>query len=76
MFAFAFSQGQGLSAHTAPMAALLYFVKGYAELTLGDEKQSVAAGAFVQLAPATPHGILAKTPVVMMLLMLKQARPP
>ena len=56
------------------MAAILYFVKGDAELTLGDEKQSVAAGAFVQLAPATPHGILAKTPVVMMLLMLKQDR--
>ncbi|NDJ13466.1 MAG: hypothetical protein EBY17_20105 [Acidobacteriia bacterium] len=57
------------------MAALLYFV-GDAELTLGDEKQSVAAGAFVHMAPATPHGILVKTPVVMMLLMLKQARPP
>lgn len=76
MVAFAFAQGQELSAHTAPMAAILYFVKGDAELTLGDEKQSVAAGAFVQLAPATPHGILAKTPVVMMLLTLKQARPP
>lgn len=72
--AFAFLQGQELSAHTAPMAAILYFVKGEAELTLGDEKKTVGAGAFVHMAPATPHGIQAKTPVVMLLLMLKQAR--
>ena len=72
--AFVFSAGQELSAHTAPMAAMLYFVKGEAELTLGAEKKHVRAGAFVHMSPQTPHGILARTPVVMLLLMMKQVR--
>jgi quercetin dioxygenase-like cupin family protein len=71
---FGFSAGQELSAHTAPMSAVLYFVKGAAEVTLGAEKKQADAGAFVHMAPQTPHGILAKTPVVMLLLMLKQVR--
>ena len=72
--AFAFSMGQELSAHTAPMAAMLYFARGEAALTLGTEKKSVGAGALVHMPPQTPHGILAKTPVVMLLFMLKQVR--
>lgn len=72
--AFGFSSGQELSAHTAPMAAILYFIRGEAELTLGAEKKNVRAGAFVHMPPQTPHGILAKTPVAMLLLMLKQVR--
>lgn len=72
--AFGFSTGQELSAHTAPMAAMLYFVRGEAELTLGAERKQARAGAFIHMPPQTPHGILAKTPVVMLLLMLKQVR--
>ena len=72
--AFGFAAGQELSAHTAPMAAVLYFVKGEAELTLGAESKHVRAGAFVHMASQTPHGILATTPVVMLLLMMKQVR--
>jgi quercetin dioxygenase-like cupin family protein len=72
--AFGFSSGQELSAHTAPMAAILYFMRGEAELTLGAEKKNVRAGAFVHMPPQTPHGILARTPVAMLLLMLKQVR--
>ena len=34
---FGFAPGQELSAHTAPMAASLYFVSGEAHLTLGGE---------------------------------------
>jgi quercetin dioxygenase-like cupin family protein len=56
------------------MAAVLYFMKGKAVLTVGTEKKHVRAGAFVHMPPQTPHGILAKTPVAMLLLMLKQVR--
>lgn len=63
---FGFSADQELSAHTAPMAAMLYFVRGEAQLTLGAEKKNVSAGAFVHMTPQTPHGILAKTPVAML----------
>jgi len=74
--AFGFSTGQELSAHTAPMAAMLYFTRGEAELTLGEEKKSVRAGALVHMPPQTSHGIRALSPVVMLLVMLKQVRVP
>jgi quercetin dioxygenase-like cupin family protein len=74
VIAFGFSVGQELSAHTAPMAAILYFMRGEAELTLGADKKNVHAGAFVHMPPHTTHGILARTPVAMLLLMLKQVR--
>jgi quercetin dioxygenase-like cupin family protein len=72
--AFGFSAGQELSPHTAPMAAVLHFLKGEAELTLGSEKKSARAGSLVHMSPGLSHGIVAKTPVVMLLFMLKQVR--
>jgi quercetin dioxygenase-like cupin family protein len=71
---FGFAEGQELSAHTAPMAASLYFVRGEAQLTLGEDKQDVKAGAYIHMPPQLQHGILARTPVVMLLSMYKQAR--
>jgi quercetin dioxygenase-like cupin family protein len=71
---FGFATGQELSAHTAPMAASIQFVSGEARLTLGGETHEVKAGAFVHMPPQLPHGILAKTPVVMLLAMYKQNR--
>jgi len=71
---FAFAPGQELSAHTAPMAASLQFVAGKARLTLGEDIAEAEAGAWVYMPPALPHGILAQTPVVMLLTMYKQAR--
>ena len=72
--AFGFSEGQELAPHSAPMAAVLHFLKGEAELTLGSEKRNVGAGALIHMAPGLSHGIIAKTPLVMLLLMLKQVR--
>jgi quercetin dioxygenase-like cupin family protein len=71
---FGFAAGQELSAHTAPMAASLQFVSGEARLTLGGDTHEVKAGAFVHMPPQLPHGIVAKTPVVMLLAMYKQSR--
>lgn len=71
---FGFAPGQELSAHTAPMAASLYFVGGEAKLTLGDAVQEVKSGAFVHMAPRLQHGILARTAVVMLLTMYKDAQ--
>jgi quercetin dioxygenase-like cupin family protein len=71
---FGFAAGQELSAHTAPMAASLYFVSGEAQLTLGEDVQEVKAGAYVHMAPQLQHGIVARTPVVMLLTMHKPAR--
>ena len=71
---FGFAAGQELSAHTAPMSASLYIVSGEARLTLGDEVTAGKAGTYVHMPPQLTHGILALTPVVMMLQMYKQAR--
>jgi quercetin dioxygenase-like cupin family protein len=71
---FGFAAGQELSAHTAPMAASIYIVSGEAKLTLGEDTMEVKPGAFVHMPPQLTHGIVAKTPVVMMLQMYKQAR--
>lgn len=71
---FGFAAGQELSAHTAPMAASLYLVAGEAQLTLGQDVQEVKAGAYVHMTPKLQHGIVARTPVVMLLTMLKDAR--
>lgn len=71
---FGFAAGQELSAHTAPMAASIYFVRGEAKLTLGTEVHDVKEGCFVHMPPQLTHGIVAKTPVVMLLSMYKQSR--
>ncbi|MDZ7639123.1 MAG: cupin domain-containing protein [Bryobacterales bacterium] len=68
---FVFAPGQELSAHTAPVPAILYFAKGEADLTLGDEQKQAAEGTLVHMAAQLPHGIKAKTEVVMLLIMLK-----
>ena len=71
---FGFAPGQELSAHTAPMAASLYFVSGEARLTLGEDTTEAKAGTFVHMPPQLTHGVQAKTSVVMMLQMYKKAR--
>lgn len=68
---FGFSAGHELSAHTAPMPAALYFLEGEADLTLGTETQAVKAGAFAHMPPNLNHAIVAKTPLVMLLLKMK-----
>jgi quercetin dioxygenase-like cupin family protein len=68
---FGFSAGHGLSAHTAPMPASLYFLEGEADLTLGADTQVVKAGAFAHMPPHLNHAVVAKTPLVMLLIIMK-----
>jgi quercetin dioxygenase-like cupin family protein len=68
---FCFAPGQELSAHTAQVPAMIYFISGDATLTLGTDKREVTAGAFASMPPMLPHAIQAHTEVVMLLVMLK-----
>jgi quercetin dioxygenase-like cupin family protein len=70
---FGFSEGQELSAHTAPMPASIYFLKGEGALTLGDEQMAVQAGSVAHMTANLRHAIVAKTPLVMLLSMMKGA---
>lgn len=67
---FAFSKGQELSEHTSAKPAILHFLSGEADLTLGSEKMSAKAGTWVHMTPKLPHALRAKTPVTMLLLLL------
>lgn len=68
---FGFSAGHELSAHTAPMPASLHFLQGEADLTLGSDTRTVRAGAFAHMPPNLNHAIVARTPLVMLLIMMK-----
>jgi len=68
---FGFAQGEELSEHTASMPAIMHFIQGEATVTLGDDKHETKAGTWVHMPSGQRHGIQAKTPVVMLLLLLK-----
>ena len=68
---FGFSAGQELSTHSAPTPALLYFLQGEADVKLGDDVVRGKPGAFVYMPPMLPHGIVAKAPVMMLLVQVK-----
>ncbi len=68
---FGFDAGQELSEHTAAVPAVLHILQGEARLRLGEDHMEAKAGAWVHMPPQLPHGVYAKTPVVMLLLMLK-----
>jgi len=70
---FTFAEGQELSEHTSTQTAILHFLQGEAEVTLGNETMAAQPGTWVRMAPRLPHSIVAKTPVIMLLLMFKGA---
>jgi len=68
---FAFSAGQELSEHTASKPAVLHFLKGEARLGLGGDVEQARAGTWVHMPAQLKHSIVAKTPMLMLLLLLK-----
>ncbi len=68
---FAFAAGHEMAAHTAPVPAVIQILKGEATLALGTDVHQVAAGCLVHMPPQLKHGIVAKTPMLMLLTMLK-----
>ena len=71
---FGFGQGQELSEHTAAKPALLYFVKGEATVGLGDDTKEAQAGTWVHMPAGLKHSIKARTPAVMLLVLMNQTR--
>lgn len=70
---FAFDAGQGLSAHTAPVPAVIHILAGSGRLTLGEEEKVVQAGSWVHMPAHLTHSVWAETPLKMLLLLLKGA---
>lgn len=68
---FGFSPGQELSEHTAAVPAIIQIISGTARLTLGTEAMVGNAGAWIHMPPHLPHSVLAETPLVFLLTLLR-----
>jgi quercetin dioxygenase-like cupin family protein len=68
---FGFSPGQELSTHSAPTPAVLYFLSGESDVTLGDDMHHAGTGSFAYVPPLLPHAIAAKTATMMLLVQIK-----
>ena len=68
---FGFAQGEELSEHTASMPAVLHFLHGDATVTLNEDQHEARAGTWIHMPAGLKHSIQAKTPVAMLLLLMK-----
>ena len=71
---FGFDAGQELSEHTASQPASILVLRGEADLTLGGEQRSAGPGTWVHMPPNLPHSVHARTPLVMLLLLVRAGR--
>lgn len=69
---FGFSAGQELSEHTASTPAVMHFLAGEAVVGLGNDTVETSPGTWIHMPALLPHSIRTKTPVIMLLLLLKQ----
>src|SRR5689334_9067145 len=68
---FGFDAGQELSEHTAGTPAIIQIVQGEAALTIAGEARVGGPGTWIYMPARTSHSLTAKTPVIMLLLLLK-----
>ncbi|MCC6626767.1 MAG: cupin domain-containing protein [Chloroflexi bacterium] len=68
---FGFDTGQELSEHTASMPAIIQIIQGQAQLRLGDETIEAEPGAWIAMPAGLNHAVVARTPVVMLLTLIK-----
>jgi quercetin dioxygenase-like cupin family protein len=73
---FGFSPGHELTEHTAPMPATIQILRGEATVTLEAETHKAGAGCLIHMLPNLRHGIVARTPLLMLLTLAKAARTP
>jgi quercetin dioxygenase-like cupin family protein len=68
---FGFGAGQELSEHTASMPAIVQVIRGEITLRLGDDTIAAHPGTWVHMPPGLRHSVVADTPAVLLLLLLK-----
>ncbi len=72
---FGFDQGEELSEHTASASAILHFVSGEANVTLGEDKIRANAGTWIWMPAHLRHSIQARTPLTLLLILTLQPSP-
>ncbi len=71
---FGFAVGEELSEHTASMPAIMHFLEGEADVTVADDPSQARPGAWYYMQPNVKHSVVAKTPVSMLLILLKNPK--
>jgi quercetin dioxygenase-like cupin family protein len=71
---FGFAEGQELSEHTASVPAIIQQISGRARWRLGGQEVIAEAGTWVHMPANLPHAIVAQTPCVMLLTMIRAAK--
>jgi quercetin dioxygenase-like cupin family protein len=70
---FAFSEGEGLSEHTAPFDAMLYVMDGDARIVINGVEHLLTVGELIIMPANIPHAVYACTDFKMMLIMIHAA---
>ncbi len=68
---FAFSEGQGLSEHTAPYDAMVEIVEGEAEVTISGKTHLLKEGEIIVMPANQPHALKAASKFKMLLTLIK-----
>jgi len=68
---FSFDKDQALSEHSAPFDAFVQVLEGKAEIKIGGEPKTVAAGEFIIMPGNVPHALKALEKFKMLLVMIK-----
>ncbi len=68
---FAFSEGEGLSEHTAPFDAFVYIVAGEANIIIDGKDSHLKEGEAIVMPANIPHALQAIKDFKMMLCMIK-----
>ena len=71
---FAFSEGQGLSEHTAPFDAIAQIIDGNTEITISGNKYNLKEGEMIIMPANEPHALNAISKFKMMLIMIKESK--
>jgi quercetin dioxygenase-like cupin family protein len=69
---FAFDAGQALSEHTAPFDATVLVLDGEADVTISGHVHPVKKDDLLIMPANEPHGLKARTPFKMMLVMIRE----
>jgi quercetin dioxygenase-like cupin family protein len=70
---FAFAQDQRLSTHSAPFDALVEVIEGTGTITIEGVEHEVQNGQQIIMPANKPHGVTAKEPFKMVLVMIRAA---
>lgn len=69
---FGFDVGQELSEHAAAVPAVIHVLDGEADITLDGIRHDASPGTWIHMAAGVRHALVARTPVVMLLLLLRR----